>query len=82
MSHRNICMDARADMACEDGVTVRNGYHGRGLSGVRLVVSDARVGLARAIAECLSGAGWQRCVVHLERGVCSLLASSRHRAMA
>lgn len=54
----------------------------RGLSGVRLVVSDAHAGLVRAIAECLPGAGWQRCVVHLERDVCSLLASRRHRAMA
>lgn len=54
----------------------------RGLSGVRLVVSDAHAGLVRAIAECLPGAGWQRCVVHLERDVCSLLASRRRRAMA
>lgn len=54
----------------------------RGLSGVRLVVSDAHAGLVRAIAECLPGAGWQRCVVHLERDACSLLASRRHRAMA
>ena len=54
----------------------------RRLSGVRLVVSDAHAGLVRAIAECLPGAGWQRCVVHLGRDVCSLLASRRHRAMA
>lgn len=54
----------------------------RGLSGARLVVSDAHAGLVRVIAECLSGAGWQRCVVHLERDVCSLLALRRHRAMA
>lgn len=54
----------------------------RGLSGERLVVSDTRAGLVRAIAECLPGAGWQRCVAHLERDVCSLLASRRHRAMA
>ena len=54
----------------------------RGLSGVRLVVSDAHAGLVRAIAECLPGAGWQRCVAHLERDVCSLLASRRHRARA
>lgn len=58
------------------------GLRERGLSGERLVVSDARAGLVRAIAECLPGAGWQRCVVHLERDVCSLLASRRHRAMA
>ena len=58
------------------------GLRERGLSGVRLVVSDAHAGLVRAIAECLPGAGWQRCVVHLERDVCSLLASRRHRALA
>lgn len=54
----------------------------RGLSGVRLVVSDAHAGLVRALSECLPGAGWQRCVVHLERDVCSLLPSKRHRSMA
>ena len=58
------------------------GLREHGLSGVRLVVSDAHAGLVRAIAECLPGAGWQRCVVHLGRDVCSLLASRRHRAMA
>ncbi len=58
------------------------GLRERGFSGVRLVVSDAHARLVRAIAECLPGAGWQRCVVHLERDVCSLLASRRHRAMA
>lgn len=58
------------------------GLRERGLSGARLVVSDTHAGLVRAIAECLPGAGWQRCVVHLERDVCSLLASRRHRAMA
>ena len=41
----------------------------RGLSGVRLVTSDAHEGLARAIREVLAGAAWQRCVAHLERNV-------------
>ena len=58
------------------------GLRERGFSGARLVVSDAHAGLVRAIAECLPGAGWQRCVVHLERDVCFLLASRSHRAMA
>lgn len=49
---------------------------------MRFVVSDAHVGLVRAIAACLPGAGWQCRVVHLERDVCSLLASRRNRAMA
>ncbi len=41
----------------------------RGLSGVRLVVSDAHEGLVRAVRESLPGAAWQRCIAHLERNV-------------
>ena len=41
----------------------------RGLSGVRLVVSDAHAGLARACREVFVGSCWQRCVAHLERNV-------------
>ena len=36
----------------------------RGLSGVRLVTSDAHAGLKAAIAATLPGAGWQRCRTH------------------
>jgi transposase-like protein len=36
----------------------------RGLSGVRLVVSDAHEGLVDAIGSVLVGAGWQRCRTH------------------
>jgi putative transposase len=41
----------------------------RGLSGVRLVTSDAHVGLREAIRATLLGATWQRCKVHLMRDV-------------
>jgi len=41
----------------------------RGLSGVRLVTSDAHVGLREAIRSTLLGATWQRCRVHLLRDV-------------
>ena len=41
----------------------------RGLSGVRLVTSDAHEGLVRAVREALPGAAWQRCIAHLERNV-------------
>ncbi len=54
----------------------------RGVSGVRCVTSDAHDGLRRAIEECFPGAAWQRCIVHLERNVCSLLKSKRHRKAA
>lgn len=41
----------------------------RGMSGVRLVTSDAHEGLARAVREVFCGAAWQRCVAHLGRNV-------------
>ncbi len=43
----------------------------RGLSGVRLVISDAHSGLKTAIRKTFSGSGWQRCRVHF---MCNLLA--------
>jgi putative transposase len=43
----------------------------RGLSGVRLVVSDDHEGIKAAVAGELPGAQWQRCVVHFERNVLS-----------
>jgi putative transposase len=42
------------------------GLRSRGLSGVKLVVSDAHQGLTQAIAKVL-GAPWQRCTVHFLR---------------
>lgn len=45
----------------------------RGLSGVRLVTSDAHRGLKSAIAAVLVGASWQRCRVHFMRNALSLV---------
>lgn len=42
---------------------------GRGLSGVRMVVSDDHSGLVRAMAELVPGAAWQRRAARLERNV-------------
>jgi putative transposase len=39
----------------------------RGLSGVRLVISDAHAGLKAAVARTLQGAAWQRCRVYFVR---------------
>ena len=36
----------------------------RGLTGVRLVISDAHKGLTNAIRRMLQGSSWQRCLVH------------------
>jgi transposase-like protein len=45
----------------------------RGLSGVRLVTSDAHRGLKSAVAAVLVGASWQRCRVHFMRNALSLV---------
>jgi putative transposase len=41
----------------------------RGLSGVKLVISDAHVGLTKAIRRQLQGCVWQRCRVHFARNL-------------
>ena len=40
---------------------------GRGLKGVRLVISDSHLGLKAAVAQVLVGSTWQRCRVHFMR---------------
>jgi transposase-like protein len=50
----------------------------RGLSGVRLVTSDAHLGVRAAVAATLDGAAWQRCRVHLLRDL--LVHVPRHAA--
>jgi putative transposase len=48
----------------------------RGLSGVRLVTSDAHRGLKSAIEKVLQGAAWQRCRVHFMRNALSLVSKA------
>jgi transposase-like protein len=48
----------------------------RGLTGVRLVTSDAHEGLTAAIAAVLHGATWQRCRVHWLRNARGLVPKS------
>jgi putative transposase len=48
----------------------------RGLSGVRLVVSDDHEGIKTAVFGELPGVEWQRCVVHFERNVLAHVAAS------
>ena len=49
--------------------SVLRGLIDRGLSGVRLVVSDDQEGIKAAVAGELPGAEWQRCAVHFQRNV-------------
>lgn len=48
----------------------------RGLSGVRLVTSDAHAGLREAIAANLPGAAWQRCRTHYAANLMSVCPKS------
>lgn len=54
----------------------------RGLSGVKLVVSDAHSGLKAAIASVLQGAAWQRCRVHFIRDVLAIVPKSAQQMIA
>lgn len=48
----------------------------RGLSGVRLVISDAHQGLVDAIGATLPGASWQRCRTHFARNLTTKVPKS------
>jgi putative transposase len=48
----------------------------RGLSGMKLVVSDDHEGIKAAVSGELPGVDWQRCVVHFERNVLSHVPAS------
>ena len=52
------------------------GLVARGLSGVRLVISDAHPGLVDAIASSLPGASWQRCRTHFMRNLLAKVPKS------
>ena len=54
----------------------------RGLSGVRLVISDAHAGLVAAVHEQLLGASWQRCRVHFTRNAQDLVPRSARSIVA
>ncbi len=54
----------------------------RGLSGVRLVISDADAGLVAAVHEQLLGASWQRCRVHFTRNAQDLVPRSAKSMVA
>lgn len=54
----------------------------RGLSGVKLVVSDAHEGIKTATARVLAGATWQRCRVHFQRNALAHAGKSSRRVVS
>jgi len=54
----------------------------RGLQGVRLIISDACMGLVESVAEYYPEAQWQRCTVHFYRNVFSVVPSKHMRTVS
>jgi transposase-like protein len=69
----------------EDGaawLAFMRGLVARGLSGVKLVSSDAHPGLVDAIAATLPGASWQRCRTHFMRNLLTRVPKSAQSFVA
>jgi transposase-like protein len=54
----------------------------RGLKGVRLIISDACMGLIESVADYYPDADWQRCTVHFYRNVFSHVSRNKTRDVA
>jgi len=68
--HREILgLDVGSGESGASWTAFLRGLVARGLSGVRLVVSDAHEGLKAAVAAVLDGAAWQRCRTHFMRNL-------------
>jgi len=61
----------------ESWTQMLRGLRKRGLTGVKLVISDAHEGLKAAIATTMTGAAWQRCKVHFYRNVLAHVPQAR-----
>ena len=75
-----ICEGAKEDKAGWSGFLKH--LKERGLNGVRLIISDACLGLAESAAEFFPEAAWQRCIVHWYRNVFSHVPSTKVREIA
>jgi transposase-like protein len=75
-----ICEGAKEDKAGWSGF-LRH-LKERGLTGVRLIISDACLGLAESAAEYFPDASWQRCVVHFYRNIFSHVPRPKMREVA
>lgn len=55
---------------------------GRGLTGVKLVISDKCLGLIEAVGEFYPEAAWQRCTVHWYRNVFTVVPKGKAKEVA
>src|ERR1700757_4002156 len=72
-----ICEGAKEDKAGWSGFLKH--LKQRGLKGIRLIISDACMGLAESAAEFFPDAAWQRCIVHWYRNIFSHVPSTKVR---
>jgi putative transposase len=54
----------------------------RGLSGIKLMISDGHKGIQKAVEKSFLGASWQMCHVHLVRAVLRNVAKKYHKEIA
>lgn len=75
--HREILgLEVSSEESGAGWLSFFRGLLARGLSGVRLVTSDAHAGLVSAIGATLPGATWQRCRTHYLRDLLQKVAKS------
>jgi putative transposase len=75
--HREVFgIDVTSEESGAGWLAFFRGLVARGLSGVRLVTSDAHPGLVSAIGSTLPGASWQRCRTHYLRDLLQKVAKS------
>src|SRR5512144_259666 len=75
-----ICEGAKEDKA--GWSSFLKNLKARGLAGVRLIISDACLGLSESAAEFFPDAAWQRCIVHWYRNIFSHVPSTKVREIA
>ncbi len=81
--HREILAVAVADTESEATYhQLFSDLKARGLSGVRLVTSDAHAGLKAAIDRHFQGASWNRCQVHFARELVGMVSAGRRSELA
>jgi transposase-like protein len=54
----------------------------RGLTGVRLIISDACLGLVESVGDFYPKAKWQRCIVHFYRNIFSVVPRGKVKEVA
>jgi len=54
----------------------------RGLKGVKLIISDAGMGLYESVGDYYPDADWQRCMVHFHRNVANRVPSTKVKEVA